>query len=119
MSEETSEQPAQRGPTLLEIAYSNVGMVEAARATVWVIQWAWAYERLGRHPKVEEIAEMWAVSVLKAYRDQARFRKAFLGDQNPARIRSFISDQVEVKRRVKANVGRATAQACSARLPAA
>jgi hypothetical protein len=116
--ETTSERPVERGPTLLEIAYSNVGMIEGARAMAWVVQWAWTSERLGRDPKVEEVAEMWAVSVPKAYRDQARFRKAFPPDQNPGRIWSFIKDQVEVKRRSKANVGRATAQACSARLPA-
>ena len=65
---------------------ARVGIRRGAKVLAFMIAWDLVRQELGHEPSVEEYAEWWRTSIRTAYREQALFRDAFPGEENPARL---------------------------------
>src|SRR5919205_295819 len=87
--------------TLLELAVARVGMRRGARVLAFMIAWDVVRKELGREPSIEEYGEWWRTSVRTAYREQALFRDAFPGEENPARLMDSAKGEWDERKGVR------------------
>lgn len=68
-------------------------MREAAKALMYMRNWAVARDELGKPPTALEYAAYWKVSERTAWRDRAAFSKAFPDEQDPGRLLALAAAQ--------------------------
>lgn len=84
-----------RNPSLLQIAHKRMGFLKGTRVVAFIVSWAVAEEALGHPPSLEEYADWWKESRSTAFREQARFRECFPGEETPQRIVDLLTAQRE------------------------
>jgi hypothetical protein len=79
--------PSRPPRTLLELIYARTGsMRQTYQVGETIVRWAMVRDALGRTPFVHEYAAWWKQSERTAWREMARFTKAFPEESNPDRI---------------------------------
>jgi len=72
----------------------NAGFRATARGLRFALEWGMATAELGREPEsIEEFAEIAQESRATAFRNQQAFRRAFPGEESPARMNEVSGNQ--------------------------
>lgn len=105
-SQDVAKGTTTEGEPLLVVAGRRVGLRRAMKAMTYMIAWDHVRDDLGHEPTAEEYAAWWKESPATAYREQALFRQAFPGEQNPARLLDLAAEQANTRKSVGTTLGR-------------